>query len=246
MDVLEDFVPCGNCENGYILEGDSVKKCSCFVEYQEKGMLISKVRDANIPFFIDSESDKTIINYDLSDYKGVDSPKNLFKIERFISDFNKFKRRNLFFSGGFGTQKSTLLRYIGVQLLKQGYTVYYTLADSLIRELIEADRDEDLKNKWDKIINYDCILIDEMSEDKITTYKSGWQRTFLLPFLKKRMEIIRKSVVFASNSPIDDIGAYFEGAIQDIIYREVVDKTMIFSDNYHKLRQDIDPMDLWN
>ncbi len=247
---VKKFISCGNCDNGFIYMKDGVSKCSCLEAYQEKVRVLHFVNKSNIPLHVDSYSDLLITDYSLSHYRGPDINNNLYKIKKFISKFptdERYKKRNLFFSGGFGTQKSTLLRYVGVQLLKKGCSVYYTLADTLIRELMAAGWDnEDLRVKWEKIIQCDCLLIDEMSEDKITTYKSGWQRKFFLPFLKRRIEDIRKSVIFASNSPINNIGEYFEGAIQDVIFREVADKGMIFEDNYEKLKDDFNPLSLWD
>lgn len=241
-----EFIPCEKCDKGYIysIDKSTATKCDCLKQYQERRSIEIAVEKSNIPLWL-SET-KVLIDYSLDDYVGQDFNNNLFKIKKFINNFDRYSKRNLFISGKPGTQKSTIARYMGMELLKQGKTVYYSLADTLIRDLIRADRDDELKNKMDEIIQYDCLIIDELSQDKITTYKSGWQNTFLLPFLKKRIELIRKSVVFISNSPIENIGEYFKGAIQDIVYREVADKEMIFEDEYDIEINRFDPKTLWD
>lgn len=241
---MAEFESCGKCKNGYIYSSSEVEKCMCRSTWQYKERLSIKISKANIPPFI--SENKSLLEYNLSDYIGKDKKDNISKIKKFISNFEKYKRRNLFLSGKIGTQKSTLARYISKELLSQNYTVYYTLADTLIKNLQDADRNEELKEKYNEIINTDFLVIDEMSEDKITTYKSGWQNTFLLPFLKRRIEIVRKSVCFISNAPIDNIGDYFKGAIQDLIYREVADKDMVFKDNYNQELNRFDPSTLWD
>jgi len=248
MIEYEDFSPCEKCVDGWIINKSEgmTTKCECWNTYQKELRLKVSMEKTNIPLVFSSESDLTIFDYSIEEhYKGSDREDNLKKINKFIKDFHLYKKRNLFFSGAVGTQKSTLARFIGKELTKKKYSVYYTLADTMIKELISADREDILKDKWKKITNYDLLIIDEMSEDKITTYQSGWQNTFLLPFLKNRIEMVRKSVIFISNNPIDNIGTYFEGAIQDLIYREVSDKTMVFTDNYVRLQKDFEVDKLW-
>lgn len=242
---LKKFKPCDKCKDsptpGYIFKTDeegneSVTKCECWAKYQEETILAKKLTDANVPL--------SIMKYDPSQYEGEDKNDNLKAIRKFIKDFNKFSSWHLYFYGPVGTQKSTLLRYIAKELIQRKKTVYYTLADDMIKELIRADREEELKDKWDRILQYDLLIIDEMSEDKITTYKSGWQRKFILPFLKKRLEVYQKSVIFASNSPYDNVGDFFEGAIQDLIHREVKAQ-LTFEDNYEQLSNSFDVSELW-
>jgi DNA replication protein DnaC len=241
------FESCGKCYQGYIFDElkNIARKCNCLKEYQDQGLINLAIQKSNIPFWI--SENKLLIDYSFDDYVGNDSNNNLIKLKKFINNFDeKYSKRNLFFSGEPGTQKSTLARFVGVELIKRGKFVYYELADSLIRGLIEADRNDQVKDKWNKIINCDCLIIDELSQDKITTYRSGWQNTFLLPFLKKRIEFIRKSVIFISNSPIENIGTYFKGAVQDLIYREVADKKMIFTDSYEIEQTKFDWNSLWD
>jgi DNA replication protein DnaC len=192
----------------------------------------------NIPAFTE--------NYSLLNYVGKDENKNLIKIAKYLEEFkDKYKEFSLFLWGTPGTQKSTILRYMGCNLIARGFTVIYMLADTLIKELIESDRDPLLKFKWyTKYMNYDCIIIDEFSEDKITTYESGWQRKFILPFLKMRMEIKRKAILFGSNNHPDNIGIYFDGAIQDLVSREIKDKTMEFKDEYMALVKEFNSSDI--
>jgi DNA replication protein DnaC len=239
------FVPCSKCIDGYIFDSktEEATKCNCLKDYQTKRKLEIAIERSNIPFYI--SENRLLIDYSLDDYIGKDKRGNLSKVNKFISDFDKYHQRNLFLSGKPGTQKSTVSRFIGMELLKQGYSVYYFLADQLVRNLIDSDRDDIIKMKMDRIITCDCLIIDEFSQDKMTTYKSGWQNTFLLPFLKRRIEFIRKSIIFISNSPIENIGTYFKGATQDLVYREVADKEMIFEDNYEIEKTKFDPKTLW-
>jgi len=242
---VQKFIPCDKCKDtrspGYKFSKDEdgnekVSRCDCWKKYQQTILLQHKLINANIPI-------KTM-KYDINSYVGSDVHNNLKAIRNYINKFDKYNGWHLYFYGTYGTQKSTLLRYIGKELLLRKKTVYYVLADELIKELIRADREEDIRDKWTNILQYDLLIIDEMSEDKITTYQSGWQRKFILPFLKKRLELYNKNVIFASNSPYDNIGTFFEGAIQDLIRREVKAQ-LTFEDNYEEESKAFDASSLW-
>jgi DNA replication protein DnaC len=243
------YTPCKLCKEGYEKYKDGTfAKCLCKKDYDHKALLLYRLIQygfiSNNPV---KEQVDFILNYSLKNYKGKDELGNLLKVETFIEKFKKrYSSMNLFLYGEPGTQKSTVARYIGKSLLeKRGLTCHYTLANTLIIGLVNASRNEEQKEWVTKLLNTDCLIIDEMDEEKIITYESGWQRKHVLPFLKERIEIQRKSVIFVSNKEPDNIGEYFEGSIQDLISREVLDKTMKFNDNFMKNRDKIDLKKLW-
>lgn len=229
------FFGCERCSKtkGYLIDLDNesqlyAKKCQCLIDYQKEQLLQVKVVDSNLP--------KDIINYDIGSYKGNKSLENIDLIKLYIKKFkNEFKNYNLYFHGTQGTQKTTLAKYIGVSLLKQGFSCYYVLADSLIKLLLDANMDEEKKEIIDIILNKDFLIIDEISDDKCTIYKSEYQIPFFTSFLKSRLELIKKSTVFISNYSIDQLySSKFGKTISDLINRECNDK-LLFKDNYYFL-----------
>ena len=243
----KNFTPCGTCDCGYIYaDNHEVIKCSCLDKFQKDKRLQHLLTKGNVPLYI--SSNKSLLDYDLNrDYAGKDLNNNLMKVKKFIKNFDsKYSSLNLFFSGLHGTQKSSIARYICRELTKKGKTTYYILADTLIKTIIDSERDIELKELCNYIMDVDFLVIDELSEDKITLFKSEFQIPFLTSFLKTRLEIKRKSTLFCSNSPIDSIGEKLGKAIQDLVFRETYDKSMIFTDNYEKSNTNFDVNALWD
>ena len=98
----------------------------------------------------------------------------------------------------------------------------------------------------EKIINVDLLIIDEMSDDKITVFQSEYQIPFLTTFLKRRLETIKKSTIFISNHSKEKL---YEGklgkTIADLINRECKD-FMFFKDVYSVEVSKNIIKDIWN
>ena len=245
MSSNSKFQGCEKCRehNGVIIRNDKdgnpyAYKCKCLEDYQHKLMINLYFKNANLP-----ESIKT---YDLSQYTGDDKNKNLFKIKKFIDKFEeKYNNINLYFYGGLGTQKTTLSKYICWELIKKEKSVYYTLTNDLIKLLLNAERDEDAVNKIKKIINYDLLILDEISTDKCTWYKSDYQAPFFTSFLKRRLENICKSTIFISNNSMRKLyESKFGNTIADLINRECSSE-LIFKDRFTKI-SDSDIDNIWD
>lgn len=244
------YTPCEKCNNGFIFDDSerTTKKCSCLKTYQKNMKLTYLLERANIPIQISSNIDApTILNYEIErDYVGSDENGNLPKIKKYIKDFEtKYKSLNMFFYGSCSAQKSTLARVIGKEIIKKGLSVSYYLTDTLIKDLIDSEREDDLKKKMNEILKVDLLILDEFEESKITKFKSGYQVSFITSFLKRRIELERKATIFASNSTPDNIGSFFGEALQSLISREILDKSMEFTDNYEKKSKNFSVEDLW-
>lgn len=233
---MNEFIGCRLCHKtkGYIysqdeLGNDIVEKCKCLEDYQYNSQINYYLQKANIH--------EDIKNYNLDKYVGIDKNKNIDKIKKFIDNFDsKFYNVNLYFYGVQGTQKSTLSRYIAYELLKKKKSCYYILADVLLKDLLtKLDKKENLEAQIDNILNCDLLIIDEISDDKVTIYQSDYQIPFLTSFLKLRLEKIKKSTIFISNYTIEDLyKSKFGMTISDLINRECQGK-MLFEDNYYKI-----------
>jgi DNA polymerase III delta prime subunit len=242
------FEPCLKCDRGYLPSGEAITKCSCLVKHEEILRLLIGLEMSNL---ITSNSSKESVNqiiaYDIKQYLGKDKAQIISKVKKYIAHFSeKYSSLNLFFSGNPGTQKTTVAKFIAKSLLQKNKKCYYVLASPLIQTISNAERVEEEKAKLDYITNCDLLIIDDFSEDQIVTFQSGWQRKNLFPWLKYRLETIKKATIFISNKTIDNLGDYFEGAIQDVIAREVPDKTMIFEDKYSQLSEKVDISKIWD
>jgi hypothetical protein len=241
---MEKFKPCNICKNGFIYftENDieTIKPCKCLIEYRAKYFKELKYKENNITDF-----NKT---YNLNtDYLGADKQNNKIKINKYLREFKtRFFNKHLYFFGTNGTQKTTISKYMCKYLIDKGLEGYHILTDSLIKMLIDSDRDDMLKSKIEVILNKDLLVIDEFDPPKVCVYASGYQLSFLTSFLKTRLEYKKKATIFISNSKITDpsFKEKFNFTIQNLIQRELYD-TLTFEDIYAKEESEFDVSDLW-
>lgn len=248
MNWLDSFVPCKNCNNGFIQSKSGyARKCDCRVEYENKLSFILKLKEANL---LNDNSSKEnyefLMNYDFISYKGEDKPENLIKLKKYCDRFDdKFSSFNLFFYGPPGTQKTTLAKYVLTRLLRQGKTGYYILVNDYIKMAEESIRDELKKKKLEYINSVDLLVLDEFDEEKIIMYSSNWKESNLFPQIKFRLETIKKSTIFCSNKTVNNLGDKFEGAIQNLVERETLSGIFTFQDVYAKLKEKVDLSKIW-
>jgi len=246
---LNKFESCGKCDSyGFLILEGKAKKCDCKISYEKYISLMKGFLDANVITYDSSKEYASFLNsLSLDSYKGPDEKGNLVKLKKYVSSFEeKYSSLNLFFSGKPGTQKSTISKAMIRHLLEKKISCYYIIANDFIQLIIDASRDEDKKRQLDFILRSAFLVIDEFDEDKIVTYASGWQRKNLFPVIKYRIETVKNSTLFISNKEIDNIGTYFGEAIQDLIFREVPDKTMVFEDKYYLHNGKIDLSSIWD
>lgn len=239
---MEKFVPCGICNNGYVriktksgFEG--LARCQCRIQYEERIFEEMKLYEANIP--------KSIMGYSIDSYIGPDKNGNIPKLKKFVEQFKeKFLNKILYMHGDIGTQKTTLACWIGRELLKKGVSVKYTLMNKLMIDLQEERFDEN--TKIEPYYKCDCLIIDRAFDSKqLTLYKSGYQIPFIDTFLRHRIDMDQKCIIFVSNVPYTEISSHgFGYDIEDLIIRKVKPYNMALQfDDHYSLKEKI--TDLW-
>jgi hypothetical protein len=174
--------------------------------------------------------------YGLDTYTGEDQFNNIPKLKKYCEEFKtRFLRVHLYFwSKVNGTQKSTCAKDMIVRLAKQGVKSKFVLMDSLIKTLVEADRDDVSKRKSREWLAADFLVIDEcFAKGQITLFKSGYQIAFVNTFLKERLEVFRRATCFTANLPIEEIGQEWGAGIQSLIDRSIP-TPMFFNDTVSK------------
>jgi hypothetical protein len=174
--------------------------------------------------------------YGLDTYIGEDRFKNILKLKKYCDEFQKnFLHTHLYlWSRINGTQKSTCAKDIIVRLAKQGIKSKFVLMDRLIKTLLDAERDDEAKQKTNEWSTSEFLVIDEcFSKGQITLFKSGYQIAFLNTFLKERLEIFRRATCFTANVSIEDIGQEWGTSIQSLVDRSIP-TPMLFNDTIEK------------
>ena len=209
------------------------------------------------------EDFKKLIDFDWSDYRGKDENGNLKKLQKYCDEFDKtkykeiphnsvddkgniirteyskvsienpFKHLHGYVWGEQGTQKSYTIKGVLTKLAIKGKSVYYIFAKDLISLLHESERDEELKKTSDYIKNVDVLVIDEFEEQRCCLWQSGYKERLLIVWLKDRLEVVRKSTWFISNSSIEEMkGGKFGELFGDMLERETKFGRFEFKDKY--------------
>ena len=247
--MKQKFIPCRTCRNkpgpkpGFYFEtipyGQStsrvVVECDCHKEWKHRNLFeISAVRNSIWPEALDYNPD--------NDYVGSHSLDNVQRLQKYVTNFEDYTDVMVYVYGPNGTQKTTLVQWVGASLLDRGYSVRYVLMQNLIEMLWKREDDFDDEafrgREITKLKTIDLLIVDEaFSREKVSLYKSGYQLPYLDRFLRERFEMHRKGLVFISNHPPEEIGQHgFSKSIEDLIVRKTRPQksALEFLDNYVK------------
>jgi DNA replication protein DnaC len=211
-----------SCIDGYLPKDNVVKKCDIYSIFQQEQLVINQLKENGFP--------RSTFNSSLNDYVGNDIQENISFIKKYLNTFS-INSKSLYFYGTNGTQKSTIARCMGKEIISKGLKSKYLLADELVKNLTRSEREEEQRDYIEKLILTDFLIIDEFEKSKMVFYESKWQLKFIFPFLKKRIEIIQKPVLIISNSELKNISDDFDYSTYDLLKREIKD-IRFFEDIY--------------
>jgi DNA replication protein DnaC len=109
------------------------------------------------------------------------------------------------------------------------------LIDVLISSFQDSN-DERLERKdlYERYMNCDLLILDEVFDrSKVILYASGYQIPFLDQFIRSRLDMMKKGILFISNKAISQIASEgFGESLQDLIERKVIlrNANLTFSD----------------
>lgn len=238
------FTPCGNCKDGYLYllvmqgAGPSVKECECHKKWVHDNTVEQTYRHNGF--------DPRHFDYSPRSYAGTKSVADKDRIINYVEQFDKNPAvRSLvcYLYGPNGTQKSTMMSWVGKRLLDKGYSVRYYLMNDLVKLLMDAEdfdkeKAEKARMMVEKLEETDLIIVDE-SFDKSKTWisRSGYELGTLDSWIRKRVACLNKGIFFVSNVLPSDIASQnFSASIADFVQRETtIHKTLLkFEDNYLK------------
>jgi hypothetical protein len=109
------------------------------------------------------------------------------------------------------------------------------LIDVLISSFQDSN-DERIERKdlYERYMNCDLLILDEVFDrSKVILYASGYQIPFLDQFIRSRLDMMKKGILFISNKAISQIASEgFGESLQDLIERKVIlrNANLTFSD----------------
>jgi DNA replication protein DnaC len=230
---MKNFIPCRKCIGKYHVDGyylvDSngyqiAVECECHRQWRQEREIHYLADKSNI-----WHDDKSFSYNPLKDYKGEVSKENMKNLVTFVEHFveEKYRKATLYLYGPNSTQKTTLSQWVGLSLIKRGFSVRYFTMQNLTRLLSDLVYNEEKRDEINELLNVDLLILDEsFSKEKVTLYKSGFQLPFLETFLKERIEYNKKSTIFISNVALEEI---VKNGFSESIYQMVVRNTKPFN-----------------
>lgn len=137
----------------------------------------------------------------------------------YVSNFDRLKDRNLFFSGAPGTGKTFLMQCIGHRLMEEGRAVIYvsspTLFDMMARYKrqqlsFRADPEqlEEATMLYEALLSWDLLLIDDLGTEPLTQESFAQLLTVLDTRQNKRL-----ATIIASNLTVRDLSKKYDQRI---------------------------------
>jgi DNA replication protein DnaC len=261
---LKKFEPCRICINKnspkdlpgfyYIGEGlnRQIKECTCHKKWIRDTLVKVKVREAKLE---SDPEDSELMTYDpLKHYVGTESLVSVKKLTFIKDNFkNLFIHTPIYIVGEYRTQKTHLAKWLGISLIKKGYSAYYINMQDIVKALdLRFSEEKTAQNEEfiEKLLSVDFLIIDEsFYKIKVRMYVSGIQFPALDSFLRERIDQRRKSTCFVSNIAPDGIEKEgFSDSIQDYVARKIRENNteLIFKDNYDKVKNKFATFDVVN
>lgn len=237
------FIPCGKCDNGYIYKEDGPNACIAIeCECHKKWLHQNTVEKT----YKHNGFDMRHFNYTPRQYVGTKSTADKDRIINYVSQFElnpQVRSLVCYLYGPNGTQKTTMMSWVGKALIDKGFSVRYMLMNDLVKLLMNAEdfdseKAEKAKALVDKLEETDLVIVDEaFDKEKMKLWRSGYQISFLDSWIRKRVGALNRGIFFISNVEIQNIEANgLSHSIQDFVEREVEINNcyLKFEDNYLK------------
>lgn len=251
---FKEFEPCRDCIDKvspkgltgfyYVGEGSDrkIKECPCHKKWVRETLIKVKIKDAHIDKFLETS---ILLTYNpLKDYVGKESREAMQQMVYIKDNFkDMFIHTPIYMYGEFKTQKTTLAKWLGISLIKKGFSAYYINMHKIMEALNLTFNDDKAIQQQElikKLLSVDLLIIDECFDKiKVRMYASGVQFPALDSFLRDRIDQERKCTLFVSNvlpSNIEKEG--FSDSIQDFVQRKIKeDSTLLeFKDNYDRVK----------
>ncbi|MCI9178363.1 MAG: ATP-binding protein [Clostridia bacterium] len=165
---------CPYCQDtGYISNGLSSQMCNCLkqriydIEYNKSNIYnLEKQNFDNFCLnFYSTEVSKEKYHSDISPRENMQLIQKISY--HFIENFDNIAEKNLLFTGKTGLGKTFLSSCIANELLKQGKTVLYQTASSMLDAIISYrfQKQKEPQDFYDHLLNVDLLIIDDLGTE---------------------------------------------------------------------------------
>jgi DNA replication protein DnaC len=180
---------------------------------------------------------RNVVSYSIDSYVGFSGVD--IKCKKYAEKFSEFLNHNTslyLWSKQNCTQKTTLAAWVAKEILLQGFQVFFITLGDLLVLLSKLDKSPEDLFKLSYIDESSLLVIDDSFDSrKCVVYRSGFQIPFLDSFLRSRMEIQRKPVIFTSNIDPHEIDtSIFGQSLVSLVQRNIYDIECSDSININK------------
>lgn len=204
-DYLNPIFRCSKCKDtGFLPEIRS--KCTCFIEAQTRLLF----EQSGIYDLISAQNFDTLSFAYFNEEEANSYSNSLNVAKNFIRNFNS-DYQNLVFYGNVGTGKTFLSCCIAKELMEKGFSVIYSSADKLFKNLIDL-RFQDDKDAYfsfmDDIHQCDLLIIDDLGTEAI----SERVKADLFTCLNNR-DMQKKATLISTNLTLDELSRRYSERI---------------------------------
>ena len=233
------YIPCDKCRGKvgprgqpgfYYVDEDNkrfVTECTCHKYWIEENRRYIEAERCGI------WTDESSLYYSLPpSYRGEKSKGTITKITKYIDSlFDSYaKVFSLYLTGVSGTQKTTVAQYIGLNFFEAKMKAYFLQMQPFIRNISNPygiDEEEGAsRKKFMKVVEgADCLIIDNAFEKDASPVYGGNQSSYIEGFLRERMEVNHKAVIFVSKVAPNEIKKQgYSESLQEFVIKQTTNK----------------------
>jgi len=204
-------------------------KYKAFIEETKYNHYLSK---SNIP--------KEYHDLDFDSYEGSKSIGNKDKCFKYSTECkeDKFQTINLYLTGSYGTQKTTIASCIGKEFIRQGYKVQFVYASELL-DLLMKDQGfnyiDDVQKAIKKYMSVDLLIVDDFGKgvywkNSPELIIDAWDK-----FLRKFISM-DKRILLTSNYSLGYMNEHYGESLYALLHRNF--EELNFLDSIHEKRRE--------
>ena len=223
---IEPQYECNKCmDTGYENHNGHMVMCNCLKQKLFDSLYnASNMGDLDKENFEHFDFSKYSDKIDKEKYNSTISPReNMKLIQRisldFVKNFEKKEEKDLLFTGNTGLGKTFLSNCIAKEVLKQGHTVLYQTAHTLLDTIIDNrfNKKYGQDDFYENVLDVDLLIIDDLGTEAINNIKLTELFNILNTRILNKNKKISKTIISTNLSLRDLFSTYDERIVSRLV-----------------------------